>query len=186
LPAGVKLNEEINQYWNRMRGAWNAFQTARAKLSDGDPATTITREKWLLPLFQGLDYGRLLASKSIEIESKNYAVSHLWQNTPIHLVGAGVGLAASTVPIKLLSLCRKRIAPSITTSVNNHRPFGRRERTSGNCSRLRRAFPLTIESINRVRSAIYRPRSFILICVISKAVWPRKQPESILYNSAGG
>lgn len=99
LPSGVKLNEAINQSWNRMLGAWSAFQSARAKLPDGDPATTATREKWLLPLFHELGYGRLLASKAIEIESKNYAVSHLWQNTPIHLVGAGVGLDQRTAGV---------------------------------------------------------------------------------------
>jgi hypothetical protein len=99
LPSGVKLNEAINQSWNRMRGAWTAFETARAKLPDGDPATTATREKWLLPLFNELGYGRLLASKAIEVESKSYAVSHLWQNTPIHLVGAGVGLDQRTAGV---------------------------------------------------------------------------------------
>jgi len=99
LPSGVKLNEAINQSWNRMRGAWTAFQTARAKLPDGDPATTATREKWLLPLFNELGYGRLIASKAIEVESKSYAVSHLWQNTPIHLVGAGVGLDQRTAGV---------------------------------------------------------------------------------------
>jgi len=99
LPSGIKLNEAINQSWNRMRGAWSAFQTARARLPEGDPATTVTREKWLLPLFNELGYGRLIASKAIEIESKSYAVSHLWQNTPIHLVGAGVGLDQRTAGV---------------------------------------------------------------------------------------
>ena len=98
-PAGVKLNEAINQAWNRMLGAWSAFRAAQQKLPPNDPATSITREKWLLPLFAQLDYGRLLPAKSIELGGKSYAVSHAWQHTPIHLVGAGVALDKTTAGV---------------------------------------------------------------------------------------
>ena len=58
-----------------------------AKLSESDPATSVTRERWLLPLFQELGYGRLIAAKPLTVDEKTYAVSHAWQKTLIHLVG---------------------------------------------------------------------------------------------------
>lgn len=81
-----KLNEAINRSWNRLLGAWVAFKTAKDKLPEKDTGTTLTRERWLLPLFSELNYGRLLAAKSIEVNSKSYSISHEWQHTPIHLV----------------------------------------------------------------------------------------------------
>ncbi|MGH9065425.1 MAG: Eco57I restriction-modification methylase domain-containing protein, partial [Acidimicrobiales bacterium] len=58
----------------------------------GGAATGLTRERWLLPLFAELGYGRLQAARAIEIEGKSYPVSHAWGSVPIHLVGAGVDL----------------------------------------------------------------------------------------------
>ncbi len=96
LPSGEKLNEAINRAWNRLQGAWAAFQTSRGRLKEGDPGTTLTRERWLLPLFQELGYGRLQTAKAIEIEGKSYPISHTWGSAeapvPIHLVGCGVEL----------------------------------------------------------------------------------------------
>ena len=94
--SGEKLNEAINRSWNRLLGSWQAFQTAKARLPEEDPATSVTREKWLLPLFRELDYGRLTAAKAVEIEEKSYAISHFWGHTPIHLLGWGIDLDRRT------------------------------------------------------------------------------------------
>ncbi len=99
LPPGEKLNEAINRSWNRLQGAWAAFQTSRGRLKEGDPGTTLTRERWLLPLFQELGYGRLVTTKAVEIEGKSYAISHGWANVPIHLVGCGVDLDRRTAGV---------------------------------------------------------------------------------------
>ncbi|NBB81121.1 MAG: N-6 DNA methylase [Verrucomicrobia bacterium] len=90
--SGERLNEAINRSWNRLSGAWTAFQEALEKLPEAEPATSITREKWLLPLFEELKYGRLQTSKAQTIDSKSYPVSHGWGHLPIHLIGARVGL----------------------------------------------------------------------------------------------
>jgi hypothetical protein len=90
--SGEKLNEAINRSWNRLLGAWAAFSAAREKLPENDPGTSVTREKWLLPLFDELDYGRLQITKAIDIEGKSYAISHGWNEVPIHLVGCGAEL----------------------------------------------------------------------------------------------
>jgi hypothetical protein len=90
--TGEKFGEATNRAWNRLQSAWLNFQTARASLSAGDAGTTIARERWLLPLFQLLDYGRLQIAKAQEIGGKTYAISHAWQHIPIHLVGCNIDL----------------------------------------------------------------------------------------------
>jgi len=92
LPGNIKLSEAINPSWNVLLGAWEAFKAASEKLPENDPGTTVTRERWLLPLFNELGYGRLQTAKAIEIEEKSYPVSHSWSHLPIHLVGFNVDL----------------------------------------------------------------------------------------------
>ena len=90
--SGVKLTEAIGQSWNRLSGSWKAFQSALKKLPDSDPATTVTREKWLLPLFEELRYGRLPIARAEEIDGKTYSMSHVWECVPFLLVGCRVDI----------------------------------------------------------------------------------------------
>jgi hypothetical protein len=92
LAPTEKIGEATNRAWNRLQAAWANFQAAREKLPAGDVGTTVTRERWLLPLFQLLDFGRLQIARAEEIGGKSYAISHAWQQTPIHLVGCNVDL----------------------------------------------------------------------------------------------
>ena len=96
LDAGEKLNEAINRSWNRLVGAWPTFKSLYARLPESDIGTSITRERWMLPLFQELGYGRLMTSKAIEIDNRSYPVSHMWQNVAIHLVGCRIDLDKRT------------------------------------------------------------------------------------------
>jgi hypothetical protein len=95
LDKGEKINEAINRSWNRLLGVWATFRKAREVLPQEDLGTSVTREKWLLKLFDELGYGRLLPSKPIEVDEKIYPVSHFWQHTPIHLIGFRVDLDKS-------------------------------------------------------------------------------------------
>jgi len=93
LTSGEKVNEAISASWNRLLGSWTNYRGVVTKLVDGAAATTETRDRWLLPLFQELGYGRLIASrKSVEIQGKSYPISHFWNNVPIHLVGSGISI----------------------------------------------------------------------------------------------
>ncbi len=92
LPDGEKITETTNRAWNRLLAAWSGFRSASERLPATDAGTTLTREKWLLPLFQELGYGRLLTVKAVEIDGKSYAISHGWNRTPIHLLGCRVDL----------------------------------------------------------------------------------------------
>lgn len=86
LAKTERLNEAATRAWNRLQGTWETFKSGMDSLSEDDAGTTLTRERWLLILFQELGYGRLLTHKAIEIESHTYPISHMWQQTPIHLV----------------------------------------------------------------------------------------------------
>ncbi len=87
-----RIGEAVNRAWSRLIGAWRAFQEALGKVPDAALATGLTRDRWLLPLFQELGYGRLPKAQTIETEGKSFAVSHLWHHSPIHLLGVGVDL----------------------------------------------------------------------------------------------
>jgi hypothetical protein len=87
LPPNEPLNEAIVRSYNRLVGAWASFQEARSHLPEGEAGTTITRDRWLLVLFQELGYGRVQTTSAVEIVGKTYAVSHAGGNSPIHLVG---------------------------------------------------------------------------------------------------
>jgi hypothetical protein len=96
LEAGLRFGEAITRSWNRLVGSWAAFQAERAALPSGDAGTTATRERWLLPLFDELGYGRLQRSTAVDVEGKTYPVSHAWNDSPIHLIGCRVALDRRT------------------------------------------------------------------------------------------
>jgi len=98
--SGEKISEATSRSWNRLLGAWQAFQAAAAKLPETDTGTTAARERWLLPLLQELGYGRLITVPAAEIDGKAYPISHGWQHAPIHLVGFRVDISARSHGVK--------------------------------------------------------------------------------------
>src|SRR6266511_504895 len=111
LAPTERLNEAISRSWNRLVGLWASFSSALADFDEKEPGTGPTRDRWLLPLFDELGFGRLQTAKAREIEGKSYPVSHAWGNIPLHLVGGGLDLdrrapgiagAARTSPHSLL------------------------------------------------------------------------------------
>jgi hypothetical protein len=116
--------EAINRAWARLVGAWRAFRSV------AEPDTTLTRERWLLPLFQELGYGRLSAAKAVEVDGKVFAVSHAWERAPVHLVSAryeldkrvpGVKGAAMSSPHGLLQDLLNRSEAHLWGFVSNGR-----------------------------------------------------------------
>lgn len=87
LSPAERLNEAATRAYNRLTGVWSAFKETTAKLPDETIGTTETRERWLLPLFQELGYGRLQPQRSIEIDGKSYPISHqAAEPVAIHLI----------------------------------------------------------------------------------------------------
>lgn len=100
LNANERLGEMINRSWNRAMGAWVAFSEALDKLGPDDLATTVTRERWLLVLFDELGFGRLQPARAVEISGRQFPISHEWGgHVPLHLVGARVALDQRTAGV---------------------------------------------------------------------------------------
>lgn len=98
LLPGEALRGEANRAWQRLLGAWRVFRDSLTNQPQADVATGVTRERWLLPLFQELGYGRLETAPAggVIADDKAFPVSHLWRANPIHLLGAGVDLDRRT------------------------------------------------------------------------------------------
>lgn len=99
LIGHTRLSEAISEAWNKLQGAWATFQDARTTIPEGTPGTATTRDRWLLPLFQVLDYGRLQTSTAREVNGKTYPISHAWTHVPIHLVGCNIDLDTRTAGV---------------------------------------------------------------------------------------
>jgi hypothetical protein len=128
LGSGEKLNEAISRSWNRVLGVWKSFAPAMQALPASDAGTTLTREKWLLPLFQELGYGRLQTAKPFEFEGRRYSITHAWLNLPIHLVSFRADLdarsenivgARTTSPHSMVQEFLNRSTPHVWGIVTN-------------------------------------------------------------------
>ena len=89
------LRDAASRAWSRLTGHWSAFQAALAKLSLDDPATAVTRDRWLLPLFSELNYGRLPATRAVQVGDHSYPLFHV-REAVVHLLGARVDLDRRT------------------------------------------------------------------------------------------
>jgi hypothetical protein len=54
LDPGMRLGEASSGAWNRLLGAWAAFDAARCDLPANDTGGQLTRERWLNILFDEL------------------------------------------------------------------------------------------------------------------------------------
>ena len=99
LVGHTRVSEAISEAWNKLQGTWATFRDARSTIPDGNPGTGTTRDRWLLPLFQVLDYGRLQPTNAREINGRTYPISHAWMHVPIHLVGCNVDLDTRTAGV---------------------------------------------------------------------------------------
>lgn len=97
LPPSIKLNEAISHSWNLLRAHWKSFQEARQLVTGTEETgTSVTNERWMLPLFQELGYGRLVTSKAPEIDGRLYPIERFYNHLPIHLIGCQLPLDRRT------------------------------------------------------------------------------------------
>ena len=131
ITPGRQLREIINRSWNDMLGAWQVFQPHMARLSPDDHTATLTWDRWLLPLFAELGYGRLERyPEAIEVDGKDYPVSHHHEQALIHLVGwnvrldrrtAGVAGAAKAAPHSMVQELLNRTDDHLWAILSNGR-----------------------------------------------------------------
>jgi hypothetical protein len=113
LPPGMAVNGAIARAWEAMLAAHSAWRSALERLPEGDTATKLTRDKWLLPLLYEFGWGRpdvvsggLAVPPGLgETEAPHFPISHrvAWPDAanasawiPLHLVGAGIDLDTKT------------------------------------------------------------------------------------------
>ncbi|CAM3658007.1 N-6 DNA methylase [Mycobacterium frederiksbergense] len=116
LSPGMAVNGAIARAWEAMLAAHRAWHAALERLPEGDAATKLTRDKWLLPLLYELGWGRpdvisggLAVPRGLgETEAPHFPISHrvAWPDAanaaawvPLHLVGAGVDLDTKTAGV---------------------------------------------------------------------------------------
>ncbi|WP_179228387.1 Eco57I restriction-modification methylase domain-containing protein [Leptolyngbya ohadii] len=91
-----KLADEIAVAWGDAKAYWAAFQRALGRLPEDDPATTVTREQWAVPLLRSLGYDPIYTAKAEVVDGQTYAISHRTNpgedKPPIHILGCRVGL----------------------------------------------------------------------------------------------
>lgn len=90
LDTGTKVKDEIAQAWADAQDYWRIFQRKLESLKPDSPATTETRQQWIVPLLGLLGYQLEYQAKGVELNGKNYTISHRATNrghTPVHVVG---------------------------------------------------------------------------------------------------
>lgn len=116
LPPGMAVNGAIARAWEAMLAAHRSWRSGLERLPEGDAATKLTRDKWLLPLFYELGWGRpdvvsggLAVPPGLgETGPRHFPISHrvAWPDAanasawvPLHLVGARIDLDTKTAGV---------------------------------------------------------------------------------------
>ena len=109
LEARRNLTDEIAALFADARVLWGVFQNRLARLRTDDPATTVTRDAWVIPFLGLLGYELRYNPKAHEVDGLSFAVSHRAGDRedapPIHIVGAGQSLG------RVPASGRPRLAP---------------------------------------------------------------------------
>ncbi|MCE7980374.1 MAG: restriction endonuclease [Caldilinea sp. CFX5] len=86
----TKVKDEIARAWADAQDYWRIFQRKLASLKPNSPATTETRNHWVVPLLGLLGYQLEYQARGAELNGKSYAISHRVinrSNTPLHIIG---------------------------------------------------------------------------------------------------
>ncbi len=97
LPATKRLTDEIARAWSDAQDYWHIFSRRIASLPENETGTTITREKWAVPLLTDLLGHELSYQPSAQVVAgKNYPISHRAgageESPPVDIQGFNVDL----------------------------------------------------------------------------------------------
>ena len=90
LESSAKVKDEIARAWADAQDYWRIFQRKLESLKAESPATTETRNNWIVPLLGLLGYQLEYQARGTELNGKNYPLSHRVTNrgqTPVHIIG---------------------------------------------------------------------------------------------------
>ena len=109
LSGRRSLTDEIAAIFADARSLWGVFQDRLQRLSDDDPATTVTRDAWVIPFLGLLGYEPRYNQRAYEVDGLTFAVSHraneAENSPPVHIVGARQELG------RVAASGRPRLAP---------------------------------------------------------------------------
>ena len=98
LERGRNLSDRIAAAWQAARGHWMLFKTYVDDLRASDPGTSVTRQRWVLPLLDVLGYQLAFNASAYTIEGRSYAISHRAGQyddaPPVHVEGIRTSLDA--------------------------------------------------------------------------------------------
>ncbi|MDJ0840434.1 MAG: N-6 DNA methylase [Acidobacteriota bacterium] len=92
LQRHERINEAAERAWSRATVLWRGLREDLDALPPGNHATDATLNRWLLPLFEELGYGRLDKAPAVFVQDRALKVTHLRKASPVHLVGWNVDL----------------------------------------------------------------------------------------------
>jgi len=88
--GSVKVKDEIVRAWADAQDYWRIYQRKLETVKTESPATTETRQQWIVPFLGLLGYQLEYQPKAVELNGKLYAISHRVinrGNTPVHVIG---------------------------------------------------------------------------------------------------
>ena len=103
LEPSVKVKDEIARAWADAQDYWRLFNRKLETLKKESPATTETRNLWVVPLLGLLGYQLEFEAKSIELNAKLYPISHRITNrggAALHIIGSNEPAALDRKPEK--------------------------------------------------------------------------------------
>ncbi|MCL4439536.1 MAG: restriction endonuclease, partial [Firmicutes bacterium] len=90
LDNNTRVKDEIARAWADAQDYWRIFQRKLETLKAESPATTETRNLWVVPLLGLLGYQLEYQPRGVELNGKLYSISHRVinrANVPIHIIG---------------------------------------------------------------------------------------------------
>ena len=104
LVPGERLTDHVTRSWNRLTGVWANFSTQLAVLSKSErTATSLTRERWLRPLFDELGFGGL--SPATPSGCRRQGICTL---APVGRVGTDAPVGSPVADRSTLARCSRR------------------------------------------------------------------------------
>jgi len=88
--GSVKVKDEIARAWADAQDYWRIFHRKLDTLKADSPATTETRNLWIVPLLGLLGYQLEYQARGVELNDKNYPISHRVTNrghAALHIIG---------------------------------------------------------------------------------------------------
>ncbi len=116
LEGRHSLKDKITAVFTDAQTLWHVFQRRLERIPESDPATTVTREAWVIPLLSLLGYELRYNREAYRLGGLSFAISHRAgepeEAPPVHIVGVHQELGRRG---------RERLAPhSLVQEFLNH------------------------------------------------------------------